>query len=68
LPAMPRCVAGGCCAEMAAEAWHVGRTLRVVELLAFAPLSAPQLARALGAHPRTVRRVLARLVEDEYLT
>jgi IclR family acetate operon transcriptional repressor len=42
--------------------------MRVLELLAFQPLSAPQLAVALGAHPRTVRRVLGRLAEDDYLT
>lgn len=52
----------------ASEAWHVGRTMRILELLAFAPLSAPQLAAALHAHPRTIRRVLARLVEEEYVT
>jgi DNA-binding IclR family transcriptional regulator len=52
----------------APEAWHVGRTMRVLELLAFAPLSAPQLAAALHAQPRTVRRVLARLVADGYVT
>lgn len=49
------------------QAWHVGRTMRLLELLAFAPLSAPQLATALDAHPRTIRRVLARLVEDGYV-
>jgi IclR family acetate operon transcriptional repressor len=49
------------------EAWHVARTMRVLELLAYAPLSAPQLAEALGAHPRTARRVLEQLVEEEYL-
>lgn len=50
------------------EAWHAGRTMRILELLAFSRLSAPQLAEALHAHPRTVRRVLAQLVEDEYVT
>jgi DNA-binding IclR family transcriptional regulator len=50
------------------EAWHAGRTMRILELLAFAPLSAPQLADALHAHPRTVRRVLVRLVDEGYLT
>jgi DNA-binding IclR family transcriptional regulator len=49
------------------EAWHAARTMRVLELLAFQPLSAPQLAGVLGAHPRTVRRVLERLVDDDYL-
>ncbi|HEY6758202.1 MAG TPA: IclR family transcriptional regulator [Baekduia sp.] len=52
----------------AGEAWHVGRTMRVLELLAFTPLSAPQIASAMQAHPRTVRRVLERLVEEDYLT
>lgn len=50
------------------EAWHAGRTMRIVELLAFDNLSIPQLADALWAHPRTVRRVVAQLVEDEYVT
>ena len=50
------------------EAWHAGRTMRIVELLAFDSLSVPQLAEALGAHPRTVRRVVAQLLEDEYVT
>jgi DNA-binding IclR family transcriptional regulator len=52
---------------MAVEAWHAARTLRVLELLAFQPLSAPQLAAALDAHPRTVRRVLGRLADDDYV-
>jgi DNA-binding IclR family transcriptional regulator len=50
------------------EAWHAGRTMRILELLAFGNLSVPQLAEALHAHPRTVRRVLAQLLEDEYVT
>ena len=50
------------------EAWHAGRTMRILELLAFSSLSVPQLAEAVHAHPRTVRRVLAQLVEDEYVT
>jgi DNA-binding IclR family transcriptional regulator len=50
------------------EAWHAGRTMRILELLAFNSLSVPQLAEALHAHPRTVRRVLAQLLEDEYVT
>lgn len=52
----------------ATEAWHVGRTMRLLELLAFSPLSAPQLAAAMHAQPRTVRRVLARLTEEGYVT
>jgi len=50
------------------EAWHAGRTMRTLEFLAFGDLSVPQLADALGAHPRTVRRVLAQLLDDDYLT
>ena len=50
------------------EAWHVGRTLRVLELLTFAPLSAPHLAEAMGSHPRTIRRVLDRLVNEGWVT
>jgi DNA-binding IclR family transcriptional regulator len=42
--------------------------MRTVELLAFGDLSVPQLADALGAHPRTVRRVVAQLLDDDYLT
>lgn len=42
--------------------------MRILELLAFGSLSVPQIADALYAHPRTVRRVLAQLVEDEYVT
>jgi DNA-binding IclR family transcriptional regulator len=42
--------------------------MRALELLAFAPLSAPKLATALGADPRTVRRLLSRLEEDGYVT
>lgn len=48
------------------EAWHVARTMRVLELLAYAPLSAPQIAEAMGAHPRTTKRVLDQLVAEEY--
>jgi DNA-binding IclR family transcriptional regulator len=50
-----------------AEAWHVSRTMRVLELLAFSPLSAPQVAAAVHAHPRTVRRVVNQLTDDGYL-
>ncbi|MEN3281450.1 MAG: IclR family transcriptional regulator, regulon repressor [Solirubrobacteraceae bacterium] len=42
--------------------------MRALEILAFGPLSAPQLALALQSHPRTVRRLLARLEEEGYLT
>jgi DNA-binding IclR family transcriptional regulator len=49
------------------EAWHVARTMRALELLAFAPLSAPQLALAMQAHPRTVRRLLRRLELEDWV-
>jgi DNA-binding IclR family transcriptional regulator len=49
-------------------AYFVARTVRALELLAFGPLSAPQLARALQIHPVTARRMLSRLVEEEYVT
>lgn len=49
------------------EAWHVARTMRALELLAFAPLSAPKLAVALHSDPRTVRRLLSRLEQEGYV-
>lgn len=50
------------------EAWCAARTMQALELLAFRPLSAPQLAAALGAHPRTARRLLSRLEQEGYVT
>ena len=50
-----------------AEAYHVDRTMRVLELLAFQPASAPQVAATLQIHPRTGRRILKRLLADRYL-
>jgi DNA-binding IclR family transcriptional regulator len=50
------------------DAWYVARTMRALELLAFQPLSAPQLAAALEVHPRTARRLLTRLHDEGYLT
>jgi DNA-binding IclR family transcriptional regulator len=41
--------------------------MQALELLAFQPLSAPQLATALGAHPRTARRMLRRLELEGYV-
>ena len=52
----------------APEAWHVTRTLRVMELLAVRPRSAPELADALGVHARTARRLLKRLESEGYVT
>lgn len=48
------------------ESAHVVRTLRVLEALAQGPTTASRLAAELDAHPRTIRRLLARLVEDGY--
>jgi len=50
------------------EAWFVTRTMRALEVLAFQPRSAPQVAEALQVHPRTARRLLNRLLEEGYLT
>jgi len=50
------------------EAFFVARTMQVLELLTFQPLSAPQVAATLQIHPRTARRVLVRLHEEGYLT
>jgi DNA-binding IclR family transcriptional regulator len=50
------------------ESWFVTRTMRALEVLAFGPLSAPQVADALQVHPRTARRLLNRLTDEGYLT
>jgi DNA-binding IclR family transcriptional regulator len=50
------------------EAFSVSRTLRAIEVLAFQPCSAPQVAGALQIHPRTARRLLNRLVADGWAT
>lgn len=47
-----------------AAAQHVTRTLRALELLATGPHTQAELARGLDVHRRTVRRLLARLVEE----
>lgn len=44
----------------------VVRTLRTLEALANGPCSASGLAADLDAHPRTVRRLLTRLVDEGY--
>ena len=50
-----------------AEVFFVTRTMEAMELLAFQPASAPQIAGALRVHPGTARRLLNRLVEDGWL-
>jgi len=62
---MPR---GPATASTVPEALYVARTMQVLELLAFQPLSAPQVAATLQIHPRTARRVLVRLHQEGYLT
>jgi DNA-binding IclR family transcriptional regulator len=47
---------------------HVRRTLRCLELLAHNPLTQTELARQLGVHPRTARRLLASLTAEGYVT
>ena len=49
-------------------AYFVTRTVRALELLAFGPLSAPQLASAMQISVRTARRMLWRLADEEYVT
>lgn len=43
------------------------RTMRAMEVLAFGPASAAEVATALQVDPRTARRLLKRLVEDGYV-
>lgn len=50
------------------EAWYAARAMQALEVLAFQPLSAPQVAAALQVHPRTARRLLTRLRDEGYLT
>jgi DNA-binding IclR family transcriptional regulator len=51
----------------APESWYVTRTMRALELLAFTPASAAEVAHELQVHPRTARRMLSRLVVEGYL-
>jgi DNA-binding IclR family transcriptional regulator len=43
------------------------RVLRVLEVIVFAPSSPPQVAAAIGIHPRTARRMLRTLVKERYV-
>lgn len=51
----------------APESWYVTRTLAALELLAFGPASASEVAHGLQVHPRTARRMLSRLAVDGYV-
>lgn len=46
----------------------MARTVRTLELLAFRPVSASELAAYLRVHPRTARRLLRRLHDEGYVT
>lgn len=50
------------------ESLFAARTMQALELLALHPMSAPQVAEALQVHPRTARRLLARLTEEGWLS
>ena len=49
------------------EGFAFSRAMLALELLAFQPSSAPQVAGALRIDPRTARRLLNRLVDDGWL-
>lgn len=51
----------------APESWYVTRTLGALELLAFGPASASEVAHQLRIHPRTARRMLSRLAVEGYV-
>jgi DNA-binding IclR family transcriptional regulator len=49
------------------RSYQAMNTVRALELLAFGPLSAPELARALQIHQRTAVRLLRRLQAEDYV-
>lgn len=49
------------------DSFFVTRTLRAIEVLAFGPASAPQVADALRVDARTARRLLNRLANDGWV-
>jgi DNA-binding IclR family transcriptional regulator len=54
-------------AQVAEPLYTATRTLAALELLAFAPCSAPVVAARLQVHPRTARRLLKQLAADEWV-
>jgi DNA-binding IclR family transcriptional regulator len=48
--------------------YATARALGALELLAFAPRTAPEVAAALAIHPRTARRLLGKLGDEQYAT
>jgi DNA-binding IclR family transcriptional regulator len=51
----------------AVDSFFVTRTLQAIEVLAFQPASAPQVAEALQVDARTARRLLNRLADDGWV-
>jgi DNA-binding IclR family transcriptional regulator len=51
----------------ATEAFFASRSMQALEVLAFGPSTATQLAAELQVHPRTARRLLNRMVQDGWL-
>jgi DNA-binding IclR family transcriptional regulator len=49
------------------DSFFVTRTLQAIEVLAFQPASAPQVAEALRVDARTARRLLNRLADDGWV-
>jgi DNA-binding IclR family transcriptional regulator len=52
----------------ATEAFFASRSMQALEVLAFGPSTASQVAAELQVHPRTARRLLNRMVTDGWLT
>jgi DNA-binding IclR family transcriptional regulator len=52
----------------ATEAFFASRSMQALEVLAFGPASATQVANELQVHQRTARRLLNRMVTDGWLT
>jgi len=51
----------------ATEAFFASRAMQALEVLAFGPSTATQVATELQVHPRTARRLLNRMVHDGWL-
>jgi DNA-binding IclR family transcriptional regulator len=51
----------------ATEAFFASRSMQALEVLAFGPSTATQIAAELMVHPRTARRLLNRMVHDGWL-
>jgi DNA-binding IclR family transcriptional regulator len=49
------------------ESYFASRAMQALEILAFGPAGATQIARELGVHPRTARRLLNRMTMDGWL-